>query len=95
MKPHRFTLHCPGEHSVFVAGSFNHWCPDCTRLESAGDGSWSVELPLAPGRHEYRFVVDGEWVDDPDAAEVTPSPFGGVNAVVVIADEGNEESENS
>ena len=92
MKTHRFTLHCPGEHGVCIAGSFNHWSPDATPLQNVGDGSWAVEVPLPPGRYEYRFVIDGEWVDDPNAVEVTPSPFGGVNAVLVISEEANVQS---
>ena len=49
-----------------------------------GDGRWVKELMLAPGRYEYRFVVNGEWLDDPNAKEVTPNPHGGVNAVLTV-----------
>ena len=35
-----------------------------TRLN---DGRWTKELSLAPGRYEYRFVADGQWLDDPAA----------------------------
>ncbi len=48
------------------------------------DGTWAKELILAPGRHEYRFVVDGEWVDDPAATDYVPNPFGGMNAVLTV-----------
>ncbi|MDA1278233.1 MAG: hypothetical protein O2960_29915 [Verrucomicrobia bacterium] len=34
---------------------------------------------------EYRFVVDGEWVDDPVATELTPNSHGTMNAVLVVA----------
>lgn len=33
-------------------------------------GHWHCKVPLAPGRHEYLFLVDGEWVFDPDAREL-------------------------
>ncbi len=33
-------------------------------------GHWQCEVPLPLGRHEYLFVVDGEWVVDPDAREL-------------------------
>ena len=32
-------------------------------------GHWECEVPLAPGSHEYLFLVDGEWVLDPTARE--------------------------
>ena len=47
-------------------------------------GNWVKELTLPPGRYEYRFVVDNQWVDDPAAKEIVPNPFGGVNAVLVV-----------
>ena len=83
MKTKHITLQQPGATSVFIAGSFNDWSPDSTPLAKNGDGAWAVEIALPPGRHEYRFVVDGEWADDPQAAEVAPNSFGGVNAVIV------------
>ena len=48
------------------------------------DGKWAKELTLPPGRYEYRFVVDGQWVDDPAAKETLPNPFAGFNAVLIV-----------
>jgi hypothetical protein len=70
---------------VFVAGSFNDWHPALTPMIALGDGRWAKELALPPGRYEYRFVVDGQWADDAKATEIVPNPYGGVNAVLVIA----------
>jgi len=79
----RITFQHPGATSVCIAGSFNDWSPDATPMRNTGDGSWAVEIVLPPGHYEYRFVVDGEWVSDPQAAETVPNPFDGVNAVLV------------
>ncbi len=49
-----------------------------------GDGKWIKRLVLPPGRYEYRFVVDGQWLDDPAAKETVPNPLRGVNAVLVV-----------
>lgn len=70
--------------SVFIASLFNEWSPDATPLAKNGDGTWAVEIALPPGRYEHRFVVDGEWVDDPQAAENLPNGFDGENAVLVV-----------
>lgn len=77
----RFELQRAGAGQVCIAGSFNDWRPTVTPMLALGDGRWMKELSLPAGRHEYRFVVDGAWVDDPNAKEVSPNPHGGVNAV--------------
>jgi 1,4-alpha-glucan branching enzyme len=75
----------PNAHSVFVAGTFNEWRPDATEMVAMGAGRWWKELMLTPGEHQYRFVVDGAWVDDP-AAEFGRNVFlGGRNAIIRVA----------
>lgn len=80
----RLELNRPQAREVFIAGSFNDWQSTATPLKSAGDGKWLVELSLPPGRFEYRFIADGEWVDDPNAKEFVPNPHGGANALLVV-----------
>jgi hypothetical protein len=41
-------------------------------------------LPLQPGRYEYKFVVDGEGIADPFAAEHNDDGFGSSNAVLEV-----------
>lgn len=74
----------PAAQQVCVAGSFNDWHPTITPMIRLDDGQWAKELALPPGRYEYRFVVDGEWVDDPAATELIPNTFGTANAVLVV-----------
>lgn len=75
----------PGAQAVCIAGSFNDWHPGVSPMLHLSDGTWAKELVLAPGTHEYRFVVDGRWVDDPAAKDYVPNPFGGMNAVLTVA----------
>ena len=70
---------------VFIAGTFNDWQPSATPMISQGGGRWAQELTLAPGHYEYRFVVDGEWINDPAAKETVPNPFGGNNSILIAA----------
>jgi hypothetical protein len=69
--------------SVSVAGTFNGWNPETTPLKKNGE-AWKRTIALPRGRHEYRFVVDGQWVTDPNAAEAVPNPFGSSNSVLSV-----------
>lgn len=69
---------------VCIAGSFNDWHPTVTPMIRLEDGKWAKELALPPGRYEYRFVVDGQWADDPAATELILNSFGTANAVLVV-----------
>ena len=79
-----FQLVKPEAKSVCVAGSFNGWRPEQTPLLPVGHGRWAGELSLKPGCHEYLFVVDGQWLPDPNAKEAVQNPYGGVNSVLKV-----------
>lgn len=81
--PLRFEF--PQASSVIISGSFNNWDEIGVALDRDGEGIWFVDLELAPGRHEYRLIVDGEWVDVPGATETVDNPFGSRNAVLVVS----------
>ncbi len=74
-----------GAKQVFVAGSFNGWKPESTPLSLKGNGRWVGDLAIKPGRHEYLFVVDGQWLPDPNAKETVQNPFGGKNSVLIVS----------
>jgi 1,4-alpha-glucan branching enzyme len=75
--------YAPDAESVFVAGTFNDWQPSALPLQRQADGRWMVEFMIGQGRHEYRFIVDGQWMDDPLSPAYAPNPFGGLNCVLV------------
>jgi len=70
--------------TVKIAGSFNDWRPEATRMIPLGNGRWRKELALPPGAYEYLFVADGQWIADPFAEETVRNPFGGVNSVMRV-----------
>ncbi len=41
-------------------------------------------LALLPGRYEYKFVVDGHWIPDPNALENVLNPHGTLNSVMEV-----------
>lgn len=79
------TFQQPNARSVCVAGTFNNWDQSKTPMRRDGsDSIWKVSLPLKPGRYEYRFVVDGQWISDPNARESAINDFGSTNSVLVV-----------
>jgi 1,4-alpha-glucan branching enzyme len=74
----------PNASEVFLAGSFNDWQLRATGLTKQHDGKWSAEVLLKPGQYEYRFVVDGQWQDNPMATRFRANPFGTLNAVIEV-----------
>ena len=76
-----FTLRAPEARSVRVLGSFNHW--ESRDLKPTKSGIWRTWMLLAPGQYEYRFQVDGVWMNDPEAPKVD-NPFGSENSVQVV-----------
>jgi 1,4-alpha-glucan branching enzyme len=82
-KPVELSFEAPSARSVTIAGTFNNWDDKKNPLQKDGKG-WKASLPLGPGRYEYKFVVDGQWVCDPKAKETVQNDFGSSNAVLVV-----------
>jgi len=74
---------------VRIAGDFNGWVPDKgvrSLIESEGQTRvWTKILRLPPGTYQYRYVVDGEWREDPENPEIISSTVGGRNSVLVVS----------
>lgn len=60
---------------VAVAGSFNYWSKITHPMRREGN-AWVGEIEGPPGRHTYKFAVDGELIPDPKAPKAPESPFG-------------------
>jgi len=63
----RFTFEGgPEVQSVAVAGTFNSWVGDAAPLTRVGAATWQATVPASPGRHHYKYVVNGrDWILDP------------------------------
>lgn len=79
-----FALESPAAQQVHVTGSFCDWQTNSCALKRSISGTWRTTRSLPPGRHEYRFIVDGEWCDDPNCTERVPNPFGSENCVLHV-----------
>lgn len=79
-----FVLLEPDAKEVALSGEFNGWSPDATPMKRQDDGHWETTVALAPGRHEYKFVVDGHWKHDPLARVNVWNASGTLNSVAQV-----------
>ena len=80
-----FSFRAPDAISVQLVGDFTHWQEQPINLHKGVDGVWRAAVQLPPGKHHYRFLVDGEWRDDPECTLREPNPFGTENMMRQVA----------
>ncbi len=80
-----FCYEAPAATQVYLVGDFTHWQQKPISMQKTADGTWKATVILSPGAHEYRFLVDGEWRDDPQCNSRVSNPFGSENAVRKVA----------
>lgn len=83
-KPTEFKLYAPQARKVMLSGSFNKWDTKSLSAKKDSKGNWSVKVSLKPGRHEYKFLVDGSWINDPRCNSCVPNSFGTHNCIVDV-----------
>jgi chromosome partitioning protein len=80
-----FKLEASRDAAVQIAGDFNGWIPEPLHFsESQGKQLWHIAIPLQPGSYEYKYLIDGEWLSDPDNDRTVEDRYGGMNSVVTL-----------
>lgn len=79
-----FRLEAPQANNVCLAGCFNGWDSLATPLKRNQEGIWTCAISIPAGEHQYRFVVDGEWRDDPLNSARCWNEFGTENCLLVV-----------
>ena len=68
---------------VALAGSFNNWDQSQYVFGREGD-EWVCRIDLEPGKHAYKFIVDGNWLLDPDNPNSEDDDYGVKNSVIIV-----------
>lgn len=79
-----FSIHAPDANDVKLAGDFTDWEQAPAPMRRLKSGAWKKTVYLPFGAYQYRYVIDGEWKNDPDSALREPNPFGEENDVCVV-----------
>ncbi len=83
--PQQFVLARPSAERVSLVGDFNKWNPGIAPMKRDANGSWSITLPITPGRHIYGYMVDDSlFVLDPRAPKAHDRDLGADGSVVIV-----------
>ena len=86
----KFEIQAPEAKEVLLVGDFNEWDREGIKLRKKrkrGDGVFGIQVNLEPGPHEFKYLVDGEWVCDREAPRV-PNSYGTENSVCHVRESG-------
>jgi 1,4-alpha-glucan branching enzyme len=84
-KPQTFSIKSPSAKTVVLVGDFTNWQESPIQMTKTDGGVWSASVELTSGTHYYRFIVDGQWCEDPACALHAPNPYGTQNSVRQVA----------
>ena len=77
-------FYAPQAKRVSLAGSFNDWDTRLLAGKKDSKGNWTTKLNLEPGRYEYKFFVDGSWLNDPRCGSCVTNSFGTQNCTLEV-----------
>ena len=84
--PVSFSIAAPQAQHVFLAGEMTDWDAGKREMRRDASGSWRTTLELEPGQWLYKFVVDGQWVQDPATPDHDADGQGGQHSFVFVGD---------
>jgi len=85
-----FEIAAPAARRVSLVGDFDGWNPAALPMRRGTNGTWVIDIRIAPGRHAFAFSVDGRLTIDPTAALSSDDNFGVPSSVVVVNGAGDE-----
>ena len=80
-----FSIHAPEAGAVYVLGDFNGWeKSEANRLSKLESGYWSSHFTMNPGQYRYKFLVDNEWMRDPENPNAKKNVFGTTDSILAL-----------
>ncbi len=69
--------------SVYVVGDFNQWDRAALSMEQDTQGRWKATIEVAAGQvYQFRYLCDGDWINDNQADAYYTNDYGGHNSVI-------------
>ena len=73
--------------SVLLVGSMNEWNENGIKMENSNE-VWGITIKLSPGKHTYKFIIDGNWEYDISNPSFEDDGYGGMNSILEINQNG-------
>lgn len=78
-------VNAPGAKEVYLAGDFNGWKKEpASAMSNDNNGTWIKRLKLKPGQYHYRFIVDDNWITDPENPANEKNPYGELDSLLKV-----------
>lgn len=78
-----FSLSGVKARKVFVVGDFNNWDRTQHAMKKEKNG-WKLSMKVPAGEHKFKYLADGNWMNDSAAHKYVGNPYGGEDSVVVV-----------
>ncbi len=79
-----FEFEAPNADKMSVAGDFNDWNEEPMKKLKNGTFKTTVDVD-APNEYEFKYIVDGEYVNDPNADAYQYNSYSGnENSVISV-----------
>jgi 1,4-alpha-glucan branching enzyme len=79
-----FKLEAAEAKEAILVGDFNSWDVTKHTMKRDNKGRWTKMVSLAPGSYEYKFLVDGQWQNDPSNDQMVHNSFGTLNNILTV-----------
>lgn len=84
---HTFRVYLPEAQRVELAGTFTNWRAQSVAMKREDTGWWTATLELAPGDHDFSYLVNAStWIADYAASGVKRNGFGGWVSQIHVAE---------
>lgn len=79
-----FSLKAPFAKKVSLMADFNQWDESRHPMKKTERETWEKTVVIPPGQYEYKFLVDGNWQQDPTNETVRQNRFGTLNNLIIV-----------
>ena len=83
-KRFEFKILAPEAGQVLLSGNFNDWSDTSDPMKRDETGGWKKTKVLPQGTYEYKFIVDGVWILDPNCPNSVLNEYGTYNSVIEL-----------
>jgi hypothetical protein len=70
---------------IILSGSFNGWNESEAKLKK-NETTWTLPVYIRNGSYEYKYIVDGHWINDPENKMVVKNEHNDFNSFIALGD---------